>query len=147
VSRFRCSEAAGGSDPHEGDAGLGRQELRRRVPYERLAARSGDHVVEGKQADQEDVPDRKCAVYVYVCVCVCVYVCVWVCVCIRVCINIRALKRRYRDRLASLRGIRRAECKHSRLFSRETKQHSRAFYYSRTARFVISHSARRKKSR
>lgn len=106
---FRCcSEAAGGSDPDEGDTGVGRQDLQRRVPYERLAAGSDDHVVEGKQTDQEDVPDRKCRV-------------------------VRAEIRRDKRRDATLRLDESTASRMHRQREREREQ-LRAFYYSRSWR-------------
>lgn len=35
------------------------------MSYERFAARGSDHVVEGKQADQEDGSERKSAIRLY----------------------------------------------------------------------------------
>lgn len=62
---FYCySKAVGSSNLDEGSASFSRQKLRRRVSYERFTARSSDHMVESKQAHQEDGSSRKSSIYI-----------------------------------------------------------------------------------
>lgn len=54
-----CSEAIDGPNLDERNESFGRQKLRRGMSYERFATGCGDHVVESKQANQEEDSNSK----------------------------------------------------------------------------------------